>query len=140
MGYERPRKSMIPHEIRDQVIAIVNQFNAENALLSKANPMRQLLQMLKISSSKQDETRRHIFEYIPRFRGAYLYLDRVDYDQRPSQICRLKWTGAMDKWEFAIYKHSQNRYDPHEWFFPGSGEVDGTVAGAMRAGNQAYPV
>ena len=135
-----PRKNMTPHEIRDQVIAIVNQFNAENALLPKANPMRRVLQVLKISSSLQDETQRHIFEYIPRFRGAYLYLDRVDYDQRPSQICRLKWTGAMDKWEFAIYKHSQNRYDPHEWFFPGSGEVDGTVAGAMRAGNQAYPV
>jgi hypothetical protein len=140
MEYERPRKSMIPHEIRDQVIAIVNQVNVENALLSKANPMRQVLQVLKISSSKQDETQRHIFEYDPRFRGAYLYLDRVDIDHQPSQFCRLKWTGAMDKWEFAIYEHSQNRYDPHEWFFPGSGEVDGTVTGAMRAGNQAYPV
>ena len=135
-----PRKNMTPHEIRDQVIAIVSHFNAENVLLSKANPMRQVLQLLEISSSLQDEAQCHIFEYVPLFRGANLYLDRVDYDQRPSQICRLKWTGAMDKWEFAIYKHSQNRYDPHEWFFPGSGEVDGTVAGAMRAGNQAYPV
>jgi hypothetical protein len=55
-------------------------------------------------------------------------------------LCCLKWTGSIDKWEFAIYKHSKNHYDPDEWMFPGSGEVDGTVTGAMRAGNQAYPV
>ncbi len=30
-------------------------------------------------------------------------------------------------------------YDPDEWFFPGSESVDGTVAGAMKAGLAAYP-
>jgi hypothetical protein len=134
------RQKKIPDEIRELVIVIVNQFNVENALPSKASPTQQILKVLGIPSPSQDETQRHIGEYVPRFSGVYLYLDRVAYDQRPSQICRLKWTGAMDKWEFAVYKHSQNRYDSDEWFFPGSGEVDGTVAGAMRAGNQAYPV
>ena len=45
----------------------------------------------------------------------------------------------MEKWEFAIYKYSDERYDPDEWFFPGGGQVDGTIEGAMRAGLQAYP-
>ncbi len=45
----------------------------------------------------------------------------------------------MKQWEFAIYKYSDGRYDPDEWFFPGSGEVDGTIEGAMQAGLQAYP-
>ena len=45
----------------------------------------------------------------------------------------------MDGWEFAIYKHSSERYDPDEWFFPGAGNVDGTVEGAMEAGLEAYP-
>ncbi len=106
-----PRKKIISDKIREQVVAIVNQFNAE-----------------KVSPA-----------YIPRFRGAYLYLDRMGYDGRPSPICRLKWTGTMDEWEFAIYKYSKNGYAPDEWWFPGAGKVDGTIIGAMRAGNEAYP-
>jgi hypothetical protein len=45
----------------------------------------------------------------------------------------------MEDWEFAIYRHSRDFYDPDEWLFPGSGHVDGTVEGAMRAGIEAYP-
>jgi hypothetical protein len=33
-----------------------------------------------------------------------------------------------------------NGYDPTEWFFPGSAEVDGTVTGAMKAGMEAYKI
>jgi hypothetical protein len=135
-----PRKKLISDDIREQVVAIVNQFNEENALPPEADPMRQVLQMLGISPASPKESQRRIGEYVPRFRGAYLYLDRIGYNGRPSEICRLKWCGAMDTWEFAIYKHSKNHYDPDEWMFPGSGEVDGTVIGAMKAGNEAYPV
>ena len=46
----------------------------------------------------------------------------------------------MDNWDFAIYRHSKERYDPDEWFFPGTEFVDGTVIGAMQAGLAAYPV
>lgn len=49
------------------------------------------------------------------------------------------YTGAMDGWEFAIFKYSDERYDPDEWFIPGSEHIDGTVEGAMRAGLEAYP-
>jgi hypothetical protein len=74
-----------------------------------------------------------------RFRGKYLYLDRNEY-HRPSPICRLLYNGEMDNWGFAIYKYSDNGYDPEEWFFPGAGEVDGTIEGAMKAGLLAYPM
>ena len=49
-------------------------------------------------------------------------------------------TGKMDNREFAIFKWSSERYDPEEWFFPGSEYVDGTIEGAMKAGIEAYPV
>lgn len=78
-------------------------------------------------------------DYVPRFKGRFLYLNRVGVGGRLSEICRLTWTGDMSSWEFAIYKHSRNRYDPDEWFFPGVEEVDGTIVGAMRAGLVAYP-
>ena len=54
-------------------------------------------------------------------------------------ICRLTYTGDMQQWEFAIYKYSDERYDPEEGFFTGAEEVDGTIEGAMCVGLKAYP-
>ena len=77
--------------------------------------------------------------YQARFRGRYLYLDRCDYGTL-GPVCRLTYTGKMDDWQFAIFKWSTETYDADEWMFPGRGEVDGMVEGAMKAGLQAYPV
>ncbi len=77
--------------------------------------------------------------YRARFRGRFLYLDRDEFG-KTGPICRLTYTGKRDDWEFAIFKWSDERYDPDEWFFPGAEDVDGTVEGAMRAGLKAYPV
>jgi hypothetical protein len=77
--------------------------------------------------------------YEARFRGQYCYLDRADCGKL-APICRLTYTGAMDDWQFAIFKWSTETYDPNEWMFPGGELVDGTVEGAMRAGLEAYPV
>jgi hypothetical protein len=76
--------------------------------------------------------------YLTRYKGPYLYLDRYELG-RVKQICRLKYTATLDNWEFAIFKYSEMAYDSHEWFFPGSAFVDGTIEGAMKAGLQAYP-
>ena len=103
----------ITDAVRQEVVQIVEQFN------------RHVLRGAAV-------------RYVPRFRGNYLYLDRTDYG-RPSPICRLRYTGAMDNWDFAIYKYSDERYDAEEWFFPGSQHIDGTVAGALKAGLEAYP-
>ena len=75
--------------------------------------------------------------YLPRFKGKYLYLDRDD-SGRGEPICRLEYNRRKRLWEFAIYKYSDERYDPEEWFFPGSDLVDGTIEGALKAGMQAY--
>ncbi|MGH2371602.1 MAG: hypothetical protein ACRDI2_25810, partial [Chloroflexota bacterium] len=91
----------IPDTVHQEVVQIVEQFN-------------------------RDVLRGAAVRYVPRFRGNYLYLDRTDYG-RPSPICRLRYTGAMDTWEFAIYKYSDERYDAEEGFFPGSQHVDGTA-------------
>ena len=77
--------------------------------------------------------------YLPRYRGAYLYLDRYDYGH-VGPIGRLTYTGALDRWQFAIYRYSDERYAPDEWLFPGAEELDGTLEGAMRAGMVAYPL
>ena len=76
--------------------------------------------------------------YVGRYRGSYLYLDRLGYGIR-HQVGRLTYTGSADKWEFAIFKYSDERYDAEEWLFPGAEYVDGTLEGALRAGLEAYP-
>lgn len=103
----------IPDDIREKVEEIVERFNNKTF-------------------------RRDDCYYQARFRGKNVYLDRCDYG-RVGQICRLTYTGKMDDWKFAIFKYSTEKYDPGEWMFPGSGEVDGTVEGAMKAGLKAYP-
>ena len=103
----------IPPAVKQRVEEVIDQFNARVI----GNPERY---------------------YVPRYRGRYLYLDRLDYGVR-SQIARLTYTGSTDQWDFAIYKYSDDRYDPEEWLFPGSGYLDGTIEGALRAGLEAYP-
>ncbi len=103
----------IPESVKEQVGKIVERFNEE----SIGDPDR---------------------HYSARYRGNYLYLDRIEYGKAGS-ICRLKFNGKMDNWDFAIFKYSSESYDPDEWFFPGSESVDGTVEGAMKAGLEAYP-
>jgi hypothetical protein len=106
-------KQAIPNEVKKQVDEIVLDFN------------RKVL---------QDPN----YYYVTRYKGSYLYLDRYDYGKL-GPICRLKYTGDINNWSFAIFKYSNERYDPDEWFFPGSGHVDGTIEGAMKAGLEAYP-
>jgi hypothetical protein len=50
----------------------------------------------------------------------------------------LEYIKRKRHWEFAIYKNSDNCYDPEECFFPGSNLVDGTIEGALKAGMEAY--
>lgn len=108
------RKKGIPESIKEQVEEIVERFN-------------------KKTFKKKD-----VF-YATRYRGDYLYLDRSEYGNS-GPICRLKFNGKMDNWDFAIFKYSSERYDPDEWLIPGYEFVDGTVEGAMKAGMKAYPV
>jgi len=103
----------IPREVKAQVEQIVQTFNQE---------------AIKDPS----------YFYTTRYRGRFLYLDR-GMAIASGPVCRLTYTGAIDGWEFAIFKYSNERYDPDEWFFPGSGHIDGTIEGAMRAGLEAYP-
>jgi hypothetical protein len=113
-----PRKPIISPEIKAEVQRLIDEFNQENF-------------------NDDDFKGFGISGYSARFKGKYLYLDRDDTGE-PSPICRLEWKGEMDNWAFAIYKYSDNFYDPEEWFFPGAEEADGTVTGAMKAGMKAY--
>ena len=132
-------KKAISDDIREQVIAKVNAFNQTQAQ-SAPPPSARTRLMQKLLGRPSTTSALPAGSYVPRFKGAYLYLDRIDFRGQPFAVCRLKWTGNMDAWEFAIYRYSREAYDPEEWFFDGAEKVDGTVEGAMRAGMAAYPL
>jgi hypothetical protein len=54
-------------------------------------------------------------------------------------VCRLRNTGNFEKWDFAIYKFRREKYDENEWMYQGSRHVNGTILGALKAENEAYP-
>lgn len=121
-----PKKQSIPPEIQEKVHHLIDEFNQKH--LKKTT---NLLNAFFPGKRKRG--------YSARFKGRYLYLDRLDRSE-PLPICRLTWNGKMDNCDFAIYKYSSQRYDPEEWFFPGAEYVDGTVTGAMKAGMVAYGI
>jgi hypothetical protein len=107
-------KTKIPPEIKKQADKIVADFNR---VILKNQPHRW---------------------FKTRYRGQYLYLDHPK-TYRTWPVCRLTYTGKMNGWGFAIYKYSDECFDPNEWMFPGAENIDGTIEGAMRAGLAAYP-
>ncbi len=60
------------------------------------------------------------------------------FNQKILKDTLFPYTVKMDDQEFSIYKYSSNRYDPDDWFFPGFNYVDGTVEGALKAGEEVY--
>ena len=79
-----------------------------------------------------------IYSYTTRYEDYFLYLDRTSLGVI-LPIRRLKYTGTMGEWEFALYQYNTQRYNPDEKLFAGSDNVDGTIEGALRAGLEAYP-
>lgn len=72
------------------------------------------------------------------FKGDFLYLNRIE-GKRDGPIARLKFKGKIDNWEFAIFRWSNERYDPHEFLFRGANHIDGSIEGALKARHAAYP-
>lgn len=107
-------KKSIPEEIQSQVIIIIATYNNKVYKNSKT------------------------LAYFPVFKGDFLYLNRKE-GKLENPMARLRFMGQIDNWEFAIYKWSSERYDPDEDFFPGYQYLDGTINGAMHAGDEAYP-
>ncbi|MCP3892047.1 MAG: hypothetical protein GY702_24730 [Desulfobulbaceae bacterium] len=102
----------IPKKVKEEISNLIEQFNQK-----------------ELANSDK--------AYIARFKGKFLFLDRNDYGNS-GPICRLKYTGKMNQWEFSIYKYSRGGYSPDECFFPGEDHIDGTIQGAMLCGLEAY--
>lgn len=104
----------IPEQIKESIENIVNEFNTTK---------------LKKFDCK----------FVIQYKGNFLYLlmDEGLPDLAPT--LRLKYTGNIKKWEFAIFKWSSETYTTDYLFIPGSQYIDGSIEGALQAAITAYP-
>ena len=90
-------------------------------------------------------------EVVVRFRGAFAYVDAFPLDRQSlpvttpeeqaqieaalTHLCRLGYLGSADRWEFAFFKYSDEKYEPS--FLP-SGMFVGTPEEAFDCSAQVY--
>ena len=102
------------------------------------------------ASDKWDE---HCRAIDVRFRGSFAYVDALQrngwhlpgtpqetqdlIDATPTRLCRLRYLGSPDRWEFAFYKYSHEIYEPS--FLP-SGAFEGTPEEAFDCAAGVYLV
>lgn len=79
------------------------------------------------------------YRYFVDSRGKFIYLVRMWPNGAFQRLGRLTYEEDTEKMAFAIYKFSSGKYDPKDWWFPGSQYLDGTIEGALRALTKAYP-
>jgi len=127
-----PRKSAIPKEIKEQVQEMVTQFNEANKTNFKIvfrGKFGYLSKLPGLPPSLTKDANHPMATVMRALLGK----------PKETKLGRLTWTGDIAKWDFAVFRYSREFYDPDEWMFPGSGKLDGTIEGALKAGIELYP-
>lgn len=129
----------IPEEVKERVLKIVEDFNKKNQTNFQISFRGQFAYLSK--TEKQDIDIANTFrEMIARKMGIPVKkIPAQEAAPIETKLGRLKYEGKMDNWSFAVFRYSNERYDPDEFLFPGSFELDGTIEGALRAGLELYP-
>lgn len=65
------RKKMILDDVRERVVAVVDQFNEENVKPPDLSPVNKILK--RFGAPPQVEISHRYGDYVVRFKGAYLY-------------------------------------------------------------------
>ena len=110
------KRTAIPTEIKAQVQAIVDAYNAENKLQYVVEFKGAFCYFSRLSKRK----------FVPRLIG-FLFGIRHESNIIESKLARLTWTGNIQKWDLAIFLYSRETYTTDYWGFPGINGFNGTV-------------
>ncbi|MGB0930621.1 MAG: hypothetical protein ACPGVB_07590 [Chitinophagales bacterium] len=127
----------IPKNIKTEVLQIVEDYNKEHETDFKMSFRGRFAYLSKLDKA-QNEIANTFMQMLLKKAGVSA---KKSFTPPPQQVVetklgRLGYNGKMDNWDFAVFKYSREFYDPDEWMFPGSGELDGTIEGALRAGEE----
>lgn len=107
-------KAKIPSEVKEAALQIIEKYN--NKKYKKLPGVR----------------------YYAIIKGDYLYLNRKE-DFVDGPVARLRYNGSMNNWDFEIFKWSSESYSDDLFMMPGEDYIDGTIEGALKAGDTLYP-
>jgi len=130
------KSKSIPKEIKNKVLEIVEAFNKEHDTTFLMTFRGQFAYLAKT----EERPMANIFqEMIAKKMGIPLsQMPKKKTPKIETKLGRLKYNGQIDNWDFAVFKYSREFYDPDEWMFPGAEELDGTIEGALIAGQEIY--
>jgi len=130
------KSKSIPKEIKNKVLEIVEAFNKEHNTTFLMTFRGQFAYLAKT----EERPMANIFQKIIAQKMG-IPLSQMSKKKTPkieTKLGRLKYNGQIDNWDFAVFKYSREFYDPDEWMFPGAEELDGTIEGALIAGQEIY--
>lgn len=114
----------------------------------------------RIKKYAKEKFEGHYTRMAVRFRGKFCYVDayiepaplsesfseatwgetREEHMERmrntPMHLCRLRYSGNIERWEFAMYGYSNNKYDAT--FLPSTGDFFGTIEQCVQAAAGFY--
>lgn len=129
----------IPKEVKNEVLKIIDSFNEEHKTAFQMTFRGRFAYLAK--TEKQQVNIANTFrQMIAQKMGIPIKQMAVqDAPTIETKLGRLKYNGQMDNWDFAVFRYSREFYDADEFMFPGAGELDGSIEGALRAGLEIYP-
>ena len=123
----------IPKEVKESVLEIVENFNKDNQVSFQIS-FRGLFAYLS-KTEKQNVNIANTFRQVIAQKMG-IPVKKIPEQEAPlveTKLGRLKYGGKMDNWSFAVFRYSNERYDPDEFMFPGAFELNGTIEGALKA-------
>jgi len=124
----------LPKDIKEEVLAIVDRHNQQHQTLYQISFRARFAYLSKVEARPEID----IMNMLAKAMGIKASKAKTPHLEE-TKIGRLQFNTDMTDWDFAVYKYSKNGYDPDEWMFPGAGELDGTIEGALRAAPHIYP-
>lgn len=125
----------IPKAIQAEVLEIVEAYNKKH---KKTFQITFRAQYAYLAKTERDMGSKLMTMLAEKVGISADMMPPMQHRKTETKLGRLKWTGDINKWEFAVFRYSREFYDPDEWMFPGAGEIDGTIEGALRAGEEIY--
>jgi len=131
----------IPSSIKEEVLKKVENYNQRHGTSYEITFRSRFAYLSKIKK-EQSEIKNFFLQALASKMG-------IDIPENESsdnganiietKIGRLQFNGQVDNWDFAVFRYSNEKYDPNEFMFPGAGKLNGTIEGALNAGLEIYP-
>ena len=134
------KSKRIPKTVQNEVLEIVKDFNKKHKTTFRMT-FRGAYAYLAKTEKLNNDFQITIYQMMAKKLGISINDMNIPRGERvvETKLGRLKYNGEMNNWDFAVFKYSREKYDPDEFLFPGAGNLDGTIEGALWAGIEVYP-